>query len=150
MKRVAALLLVLSACSGASSSSPRLDGNWLYASSSSAEGLGLTLKSDGTYVSTVLVLTSSNSGNAQIEEGAFTTSGSTITFTPKAWSCPGPDAVYSDSYTFDGADLDLSYSGGVLLLQPNTSTASSSFSLVTGCFASDGTFTQVPLAPVSN
>jgi hypothetical protein len=112
-------------------------------------GLGVIFNSDGTYTFTELELTSSTSANAQIETGTFTVSGATITATPKEWSCPGPDAVYSLSYSFQGSSLNLSQPSGIIILQQNTSTASSG-AIAIGCIDSSGNFKAEPLAAVSN
>jgi hypothetical protein len=138
-------VVVFAACS---SSPPSLDSTWEYADSASESGNGLTLKSNGTYVSSILSLTSSTSANAQIETGTFKLSGSEITFTPQQWSCPeATDPPYSAGFEQNGDTLTLSYSSGAIAYQLDTSTAST-FALSDGCFLQDGTFIASPLAAV--
>jgi hypothetical protein len=154
MKTIAiASLLALAACSGGSSGSgqPSLYGNWMYVDSQGTAGVGVSFKSDGTYVLYQLSLTSSSSALAEIETGTFTVSGNTITSTPEQWSCTGPDGVSSVSYSFSGNDLVITTASGIVSLQPDNATASDSFVITIGCFdGKTGAFTKQPLAKVSH
>ena len=143
--------VLASACSsGSGGGSPSLDGKWEYIDSAGTAGDGVTFNSDGTYVLQVLQLTSSTSGNDEVEKGTFTVSGNTITATPKEWSCPGPDTVSTMTYSFQGSSLALALPSGILILQPNTSPPATNASIVIGCFDSSGNFKPEPLASVTN
>jgi hypothetical protein len=144
----AVLLLTLVGC-GASSPEEQLAGTWIYANGN--DGVGLTFTADGTYVAQVLQLISSSSADDEIEKGIYSVSGNQITWTPQEYTCPGPDAVYSTSYSFSGGNLVIVTPGSadIVSLTRDTSSASGSSSLVLGCFQS-GSFVQESLATVSN
>lgn len=144
----AVLLLAMLGC-GSSSPEDQLAGTWTYTNGNN--GIGLTFATDGTYVAQVLQLTSSTSGDDEIEKGVYSVSGNQINWTPQEYTCPGPDAVYSTSYSFSGGDLVIVTPGsaGIVSLVRDTSSSSGNASLVLGCFQS-GSFVQEPLAPVSN
>jgi hypothetical protein len=150
---IVGVALLTAACSSGSSSgssgSNSIDGNWLYTDAAGTGGVGLTFNADGTYVLTELVETSSTSFNAQVEDGTFTVSGNTITETPQKSSCPGPVPVHQLTYSFQGSNLAVTDSSAVVVLQPNTATASNA-AIVIGCFDANNNFTAQPLAPVSN
>jgi hypothetical protein len=144
-------VVVLVGCNtsvGGGHGTPSLEGNWL--ETNATEGLGLTFDANGDYVASVLALTSANSANAQEEVGTWTMNGSTLTLTPREWSCLGADPAYSYVYQFGGSDLELTSTSAALhILQPNTATVSTSFTLTIGCFGDNyTTFTAQPLAPV--
>jgi hypothetical protein len=142
--------VMATACSSSSGGPPSLDGNWFYADSAGTSGVGVSFKNDGSYELQELVLTSSTSGNDQVEIGTFTVSGNTITVTPTQWSCKGPDAIYQLTYSFDGSNLSLAQPSGIIVMQPNNNTASSGEAIAIGCFDTAGNFTPEPLAAVSN
>lgn len=142
--------VMVAACSSSSGGgTPSLYQTWAYVTADGSAAAGATFTSDGTYLFQELTLTSSTTANDQVEEGSFTISGSTITATPKQWTCPGPDAVYTLGYSFQGGNLVLAQPAGTIVMQPDTATASS-ISITNGCFASSGSFTTAPLATVSN
>ena len=145
---IVAVALLAAAC-GSSSKAPSLDGTWVYSDSAGTAGAAATFNSNGNYVLSVLQITSSTTANAAIEKGTFTVSGSTITLTPQESSCTGADPVYTMSYSFQGSNLELVESSGIIVFQPDTSTASD-IAITDGCFSSSGAFTASPLAPVSN
>jgi hypothetical protein len=147
MKKLIALLLLTGCSSG--SSGPTLVGSWIFQPAQGPSG-GFTFKGDGTYSFIELSLTSSNTANAEGENGTYADDGQTLTLTPKESSCPGPDPVRSVSYAFSNGDLVLSGSTEADSYVPQPSTATSSFSITLGCFDGSGNFTQMPLAPVSN
>lgn len=101
------LTLALACCSSGSGGSgpPSLIGSWYYVDSAGTAGEGLTFNSDETYVNQSIALTSSTTGDQEVEMGTFTLSGSTITVTPTSSSCPGPAPVTSYDYSFQGAEL---------------------------------------------
>ena len=136
---------------GAGNSPPSLYNTWIYTAANGVNGAGLTLKSDGTYENQALELTSSTSGNDQVEIGTFVISGASITFTPKKWSCPEPsDPPYTVSFEQSGNSLTISYSSGVIVFSIDTSPAATNFSLSTGCFSQSGTFTPSPIVDVGS
>ena len=149
---VTAFLVALTAAcsSGSGGGSPSLTGTtWEYANSAGTAGEGVVFNTNGTYALLVLQLTSSSSGNVQEETGTYVVSGNTITVTPKEWTCPGPDPVYSATYSFQGSSLAITEPSGVVIFQPDDQMASMA-ALTHGCFSSSGAFTAMPLASVSN
>ena len=146
---ISVVLLFAALGCGGSSPEDQLAGTWVY--TSGYEGVGLTFTTDGTYVAQVLQQTSSTSGNDEVEKGVYSVSGNQINWTPQEYTCPGPDPVYSTSYSFTGGNLVIVTPGSadVVTLVRNTSSAAGSSSLVLGCFQS-GSFVQEPLAPVGN
>jgi hypothetical protein len=144
---------VVAACSSSSGGGPpSLYQDWLYTDSSGNSGIAATFKSDGTYVVSDLMITSSTSANAQVETGTFTASNGSLAMAPKEDSCPGPDAAYSLGYSFQGGNLEIVQPSGVLLMQPNTTSPGSigSFAITIGCFDGSGNLKASPLAAVSN
>jgi hypothetical protein len=146
---VVGAVMVVACSSSSSGGPPNLYQTWAYVDSAGTAGAGATFTSDGTYELQILELTSSNSGDDQVEIGTFTTSGSTLTLTPKQSTCAGPDAVYSMGYSFSGGNLVLALPSGTIVMQPDTATASD-VAITNGCFGDAGAFTSEPLAPVSN
>jgi len=148
MKRACLPLLVLFLACSSSSGPPSVYNTWLYTSTDGTSALGVTFKTDGTYVSQVLQLTSATSGNDQVESGTFTARGSTLTFTPTKWSCPEPtDPPYTATYQQSGDTLSIAYSSGVVVYVVDTAGASS-FAIATGCFPKSGGFVATPLEPI--
>lgn len=146
-------VLLVAACSSSSGGGPpSLYQDWLYTDSSGNSGIAATFRTDGTYVVSDLVITSSASANAEVETGTFTAADTALAMTPTENSCTGPDAAYSLGYSFQGSSLEIAQPSGVLLMQPNTTSPGSigSFAITIGCFDSAGNFTASPLAPVSN
>lgn len=147
---VLGIALTMVACSSSTEQSPSIYGDWLYASADGKSGVSLTFKQDNSYVFSRLLLTSETSAEAEVETGTFTDSGSTITFTPKQWTCPGPDPVTSVGRSFAGGNLLFSLPSGLITLKPNNSTGDgTAFAVVYGCFKA-GTFVKADLAPVDN
>jgi hypothetical protein len=146
---VFALLVPACSSSSGSGSTPSLYGTWAYLNAAGTEGEGITINSDGTYVLSLLQITSPASANVQSEQGSFTLSGSTITATPKEATCAKPDPVYTATYSFQGSNLEIAEPSGVIVFQPDNATGSN-IAITFGCFSSSGTFTASPLVPVSN
>jgi hypothetical protein len=149
---VAGLALLVAGCSGGGGSGANknpLQGNWLYTASSGGEVEGLTFNGDGTYVTSILHLTSSTAANAEVETGTYSFGSDTLTETPQQWSCTGADTASTLSYTLTGGDLDVTAASGVVSLVPASEPVSQSFTLTIGCF-SNGVFTAQPLANVGN
>jgi len=159
---LATLLLSTSACSGSSTTvaqSPSVVGSWLEEhqdpNSVSANAVIVTalleFRPDGTYTFTgPLMQSSPTSGNVQVEVGAWTSTSSMVTLTPKEWSCRGPDPVSTFSYTVTQNQLVLTGAKGTQTLDANSGTTISATNEVNGCFDSAGHFTPTPLGPVSN
>ena len=146
------LLAAAASCGGGNSETPqqRLIGQWLYTNSTGSAGIDITFNTNATYVAQILQLTSTTSANDEIEDGVFSTTDTEITFTPQKYTCPGPDPVYSMTYSFNGDSLLLLLSTGATGFSRNTTPAATNFTLAFGCFQSDGSFVASPLAAVSN
>jgi hypothetical protein len=141
------------ACGGLVSSGrggPSLYRNWIDEPAIGTLGVALEVKIDGSYVITNLTLTSQTAANAIVESGTLIVSGSTITFTPKEWSCRGPRPAWSAPFSFQDGELLVTQPTYVLKLQPTNATATTSFALTIGCTDNSGNFTPEALAPVSN
>ena len=134
-------------CGGTSHQNSLID-TWIYDSGDSA--IGLTFDTDNTYSAQVLVLTSSTTANDQVETGTFTKTTSEITFTPKKFTCPGPDTIYTLSYQINGNGLTLVTADGALFFTRDMSPDTTNARITFGCFLDDGSFVAMPLAPVSN
>jgi hypothetical protein len=107
---------------------------------------GITLNSDGTYVVSLIQLTSATSANVESEVGTFTSTATTITFSPSKASCTEATVPpYTEKYQLSGNLLTVSDSGGVTVYQLDTSPASS-IALAEGCFI-NGSFVPTPLTP---
>ncbi len=146
------LLAAVASCGGGSSETPqqRLIGQWLYTNSAGSAGVDITFNTNATYTAQILQLTSTTSANDEIEDGVFSTTDTEITFTPQKYTCPGPDPVYSVTYSFNGDSLLLSLSTGATAFSRNTNPASSNMTIGFGCIQSDGSFVTSPLVAVSN
>src|SRR5579863_2553351 len=116
------------ASSGSSSASPTgggptaLDGTWLF--TSGAISVEFTFEANGTYQLTILAVTSSATANETIQKGTFTATSNTITWTPQEETCPGVQAISSDTYLF------VNTGGTQYLVATNSSGNSSSFKQV--------------------
>jgi hypothetical protein len=148
------LLAGLALLAGCGSSSPSLDGTWVY-NASQTQGAGVIFNADGTYVGQELVITNivtdssgnpiSVSANDQEESGTYTDNGTSVSFSPTMNTCPGADPPYTLSYSFSNGQLVVSSPGHVETLMRNVNeSTSTTYSITTGCFASDGTFTAYP------
>jgi hypothetical protein len=97
-----------------------------------------------------LQLTSSTTGNDQVETGTFAATDTEIAFTPQKSTCPGPVSVYALTYNFNDDSLAVLYSTGAVAFSRNTTPPSSNAIITFGCFQSGGSFVPAPLAAVSN
>lgn len=146
-----AVAVLESACASSSSDAPSLDGNWIYVNDQGTAGLGVTFNGDGTYTAFVMAMTSQSSADAEVETGLFTTQAGAVTFTPREWTCPGPDPASTVKYTFSNGNLLLSFPSGIISLQQNTASSDEAFSITYGCFdRKTHTFIRSQLAPVDN
>ena len=153
MRRLSWLVMVVLgavSCGGGSSSpESQLIGQWISTDSTGSQGVGLEFDSDGTYVAQLLELTSSTSANDEGESGVYTATSSTINFTPQKSSCPGPDPVYSLTYSFSAGGLVVATpSGAIGLTRNNPGLANGTITF--GCFQPNGSFVASPVAPVGN
>jgi hypothetical protein len=154
VKRLCVLAVLASMTDGCGGGGgPSLYGNWSFENPDGVTGIGLDLSPDDTYVFLLIAVTSSGQGsgraNVESETGTFVVAGSKITFTPKQWTCPGPDPVYVLSYTFDGQNLVMGSPSGLTSLAPNGPSSGGTIGLTYGCFTA-GVFTPSQLAPVTN
>jgi hypothetical protein len=150
MKWTLAVLLVVASCGGGSNPTPqeRLIGKWLYSGASA--GIGLEFDPNDAYSAQVLQLTSSTTGNDEVETGTFAATDTEIAFTPQKSTCPGPVSVYTLTYHFNEDSLGVLYSTGAMVFSRNTDPPSSNAIVTFGCFQSGGSFVPAPLAAVSN
>ena len=152
MKRVAAFLFLLLGAMGCDDSvtpKEQLEGNWLFQTSDGLAGMGLTFNGDQ-YTAYVMELTSSASANAEVETGSFLTSDTQIVFTPREWSCPGPDSIYVLPYGLASGSLTITSGATLIVFQRNVASPATNFVITTGCSSQTGTFVPMPVAPVSN
>ena len=160
--------LALIACgmllAGCGSSGPpgefSLTGIWWF-SNSPPRSTSVTFSSDGGYLFEQYVFSNylydssgkflAATGNYQDETGTFVNDATTITFSPTVSTCPGAaDPPYVLTYTIDGSDFVLDRPGSPATFQPEDTggpPGTAIVEIVTGCFASDGTFT--PSIPTS-
>jgi hypothetical protein len=127
----------------------------LWVSNSPPRATSATFSSDGGYLfeqyvfSNYLDDSSGNllaaTGNYQEETGTYVNDATTITFSPTVSTCPGvADPPYALSYTVDGSDFVLDRPGSTATFQPEDAggpPGTAIIEIVTGCFASDGSFT---------
>lgn len=124
---------------------PAIAGNWVLEQGASV-AVGLNMSEAGAYTLTVLRV-DVDGNHAQVEKGSYVATSAAITFTPAQASCPGAHPRYREDFTASAGSLILTDPSGTLQFVPNPYTPSGA--LVYGCFASDGTFTASPLAPVN-
>ncbi len=149
---LAVLLAAVAACGGGNSETPeeRLIGQWVYTNSSGSTGIDVTFNTNATYTLQVMRLTSTTSANDQVETGIYSATENELTFTPQKYTCPGPVPVFTEGYSFNGDSLSMLFSDAVLVYSRSTTPAATNFSISFGCFQTDGSFVQAPLAAVSN
>lgn len=144
-----------SGCAAAIPLPPKgLDGTWLYVNGTGVgsgqgnAGEGLTIRSDGTYVISSIVLTSSDSADVQLEAGNFALDGNTAQVTPTQTTCAGfAFPAYSATFDLNGDQLTVATAYGVTVFERDTAISNVSFSDTFGCFEKSG-FVPQPLAPV--
>lgn len=124
---------------------PAIAGNWVIEQSATV-AIGLNMSEAGSYTLTILRV-DTDGNHAQVEKGSYVAAPADITFTPAQASCPGAHPRYREDFTSSAGSLILTDPSGTLQFVPNPYTPSGA--LVYGCFASDGTFTASPLAPVN-
>lgn len=125
----------------------RVLGNWLL--DKGTAGIGVNFIANNQYSIVVLAAAADlGSFNTQLENGTYRANASVVTFTPAQSTCPGPHPPYGEMYSVTATSLTLSDASGALLFARNTSQGGSAVATY-GCFASDGTFTPSPLAPVN-
>lgn len=146
-------MLAVVGCGGTGGGDPsatfnsRLVGKWIVNAGTSASALNFN--ADGSYTFGTVEVTGTASANAQIENGVFNATASSITMTPTEWTCRGSNPSHLETYAFSGGNLVVSDSSGVASFAPNTATATTGVAVTYGCFASDGSFVAQPLAPVN-
>ena len=127
----------------------------LWVSNSPPRATSATFSSDGGYLFEQYVFSNylndsggnllAATGNYQEETGTYVNDATTITFSPTVSTCPGvADPPYALSYTVDGSDFVLDRPGSTATFQPEDvggPPGTAIIEIVTGCFASDGSFT---------
>jgi hypothetical protein len=146
--------MLLAGCgSSGSPSEVSLTGIWF--SNSPPRDASVTFSNEGGYLFEQYVFSNfindsggkllAATGNYQDETGTYVSDGSTITFSPTVSTCPGADdPPYALSYTIDGFDFVLDRPGDTATFQPEETggpPGTAIIEIVTGCFASDGSFT---------
>ena len=114
-------MLLASACGSSSDGSQPGSGlydTWIYSSGNDAEGF--TFKTDNTYLYQQINITSGTTANDYMESGVIALHGSNMTITPQKWSCAGPDAPISGTYSVSGNTLDLAFGTRIVALQRDT------------------------------
>jgi hypothetical protein len=144
---------VLAGCGGGTMkpSNEHLSGEWLFVFPSGERATALSFKSDGTYSTTQIDVPTPTSRDQEVENGTYAATDTSITFTPTAWSCQGPDPVTTLPYAFVGGGLQITEpSGAVVFIVDTEPPLASSVTVQTGCFSANGAFTQSPVAAVTN
>ena len=127
----------------------------LWVSNSPPRAASATFTSDGGYLLEQYVFSNyiddssgkflAATGNYQDEAGTYVNDGTTITFSPTVSTCPGvAEPPYALTYTIDGSNFVLDRAGGPATFQPEETggpPGTAIVEIVTGCFASDGSFT---------
>jgi len=135
---------------GAPVAEPSIFGNWLNTNNAGNVQAEWTLNANGTYQATILIKTSTVTGDELIQTGTFVLDGGNITFTPAEESCSGPVPIAADTYAFNGAGIDINGSGTTTTFLATTTTPAqlgAGLTLVIGC---GSPWMPVPVAPVSN
>jgi hypothetical protein len=150
MKSLALCALLASMACASSPPSPSIYGNWEVDLETARRGL--SLKSDGSYVMSLLSLSVPPSARAQLETGTFSVADSIITFTPETLTCVvASDPSYTASYKLDGSlKLTFEPTGPSLTLQSRATPAESEFSLMTGCFLRNQSFAAGSTSPIGH
>lgn len=147
---VTVLLTIVAGCAAdATTSEPSIHGNWMYVNSAGTAGVGATLNEDGTYVVTLLRLTSPTTAQASVEAGTYTSTAKTMTFTATHSTCPNEPATHyaTYNYTLSNDRLSVLFPEGIIAFERNPHEAESSFVITFGCFQS-GKFVASSLVPV--
>jgi len=114
----------------------------------------ITLNPDFTFQFTIVVATSTVTGDEYIQTGTYALNGEAITFTPIEASCPVVTAISTDAYAFNAAALGTVDSSSTATVWTTTTAAipgPANLTYVLGCSPSTGAaWTPEPLAPVSN
>jgi hypothetical protein len=141
MKRVLFTPLILAAIGCGSSGStapPSIYNSWVFATGT--QTATLTIKSDGTYTSQL----DSSVSPSKIDEGLTTgdvdVTDSTVTFTPKKWTCPGPAGGGTAMYSLGTKTLELIEATGTTTYQLGSGAQSTAVQTVYGCYI-NGAFT---------
>jgi hypothetical protein len=164
------LFLAALGCDGGADDAQMIVGSWWagaapnwatdVGSTGSTTAIAIMFTSDGQYSAIKEQITSDGppgatttdmaTANAEVEDGTYTVSGSTLTCVPTESTCPEPDPFSNVFISFTGSELDLDTSSGIVSLQKNTANNVWGIIKTYGCFDSSGHFTEEPPVPVSN
>jgi hypothetical protein len=136
-----------------SAAATSLVGSWQFNSDPPGLSIVLHIEADGTYESNIVTFPTSSFWDDQIERGTYTVAGSTLTTTPKQWSCPGPDPVASSTFSFTDGALVIANAKGAISYPPQPTENGgipAGVAVTVGCYGSNSSFTPMPLAPVAN
>lgn len=143
MKTFFVVALLFAAGCGEPSPSDRLQGTWFVPSSNQC-GPAVTFMDDR-FQFAIVCLTSSTSAVADIEQGTFSASGTTVDVSMTRASCPATaDRSLSLAYKFSGDTLIFTEPTGLLSLTRDTAPAGS-FNIQFGCIDDAGKFTPGPI-----
>jgi hypothetical protein len=118
---------------------PDIFGSWITANSAQTIWTELTLNQDGTYALTVLVPTSSVTGDEYAQHGNFKLSGGALTLTPSEATCPTALTPSTFVYAVNGQFLVLvDSSGDATLYGATDATLGAGLTLVVGCSPTSG------------
>jgi hypothetical protein len=138
---------------------PSVFGSWLTVNSANTVSTELTLNANGTYQLTVLVTTSTVSGDEYVQQGTFTLNGALLTLTPTEATCSAPLTPATYTYGIDTTILVLTDSSGTSTFYgATTADLGSGLTLVVGCSVNGGAWSPasttgsppVPADPGSN
>jgi hypothetical protein len=94
------------------------------------------LNPDGTYQTTTLIVTSTVTGDEEIQKGTFALNGAIIAFTPTEASCAAVGTPGLFSYAFNGTNIELTDTSGTQTTFARTASAAPGppgLTLVVGC-----------------
>lgn len=143
------LLVTLVGCGGSSADDltkdeHTLQGGWIFPL---ANGGAFGLNFDGhAYSAQLLSPLGDGRIGDQAEKGTYAAGGGEISFAPVEWTCVGASSPYSFSLTVSPTTMTLSDATSVAVMTRNTEPPGGAAVLTFGCFQSDGTFAEHPLA----
>ena len=150
MRKIGLLIVFMLGCSSSEGGDKAsLYGDWIDEGTNGGFGLALTLRKDGTYTWSHIVVVSPSLANVEIETGRFTAVGDQFTATPEQWSCARPDPATTARYTLSDGALVLATPAAIISYKANSAPAKA-INVAIGCFDAHGAFAASPLAPVTH
>lgn len=147
--KTALLVLAVAGIAGCGAEPDPVVGTWRFDVAAN-DFIGVTFNDDDTYATQHFTV-GGNAAFDEAESGTYVRSSSTITFTPRKSSCPGPVPAWSVGYVLSSASLAMDFGTTVIsFVRQPTGDGGGSFVITFGCFAQDGTFTARAVTPVAN